>query len=95
MIRRPCGSGPRTLGPRVRAEIHVTETVSGGGFAAVICDIHGCLCPESSEPMDAAALARLAALDARAEEGFGSAEYVSPHAEIVGVLDILQRVAGA
>jgi len=43
----------------------------------------------------AVALARLAALDALAEEGIGSAEYVSPHAEIVGVLDILQRVAGA
>ena len=45
--------------------------------------------------MDAAALARLAALDALAEEGIGSAEYVSPHAEIAGVLDILHRVAGA
>ena len=75
MIRRPCGSGPRTLGPRVRAEIHVTDKALGGGSAV--------------------AIARLAALDALAEEGIGSAEYVSPHAEIAGVLDILHRVAGA
>ncbi len=38
-------------------------------FAAVICDIDGCLCPESSAPMDAASLARLADHNRRAGEG--------------------------
>lgn len=49
----------------------MADTASSGRFAAVICDIDGCLCPETSEPMDAAALARVAALNARADEGFG------------------------
>jgi hydroxymethylpyrimidine pyrophosphatase-like HAD family hydrolase len=38
-------------------------------FAAVICDIDGCLCPESSDPMDAASLAKLADHNRRAGEG--------------------------
>jgi hydroxymethylpyrimidine pyrophosphatase-like HAD family hydrolase len=37
-------------------------------FDAVICDIDGCLSPESSDPMDAGALAELAAWNRAAQE---------------------------
>lgn len=40
---------------------------------AVICDIDGCLSPESSTPMDADALARIAAFNRRAGEAGGPA----------------------
>ncbi len=41
-------------------------------FAAIICDIDGCLCPESSDPMDAHALATLADHNHRASKGEAS-----------------------
>jgi hydroxymethylpyrimidine pyrophosphatase-like HAD family hydrolase len=37
-------------------------------FDAVICDIDGCLAPESSDPMDAEGLARIAAHNRQAQE---------------------------
>lgn len=42
--------------------------MAGGRFDAVICDIDGCLSPETSEPMDTPRLARLAEYNRLAQE---------------------------
>lgn len=39
---------------------------AAGRFDAIICDIDGCLCPETSDPMDARALAEIAGYNERA-----------------------------